>query len=324
MDHLKTLYDKTTPSLDELKSNYDTLKLKEPLSEEAIDRFYHDQVLVQLMKKPNPKARKLFNHYSESQVGHTIELDLLMMPNDKGNKYILTGVDIASRFKYGKEIKNKQPQTILEAFKTFKVKPKQISTDGGGEFKGIFNKFLEENNIKHFTTKPSNHLGHVEALNKSLAMRLFKIDQNIELIKGKDVIDWVKNLQTVLEILNSKRNTAIKMKPVDANKKEIIDQPKNIFTKADMAKHHPLNATVRRLLNTDEVLDIPSQKITVQRRRATDPYWSLKTYQIEAVIKTDGLYYHRLKGSSMDENEWYPHLYTFWQLAISPSSNPVL
>ena len=115
------------------------------------------------------------------------QFDLLYMPSDSlyGNKYkyILAGIDAASRYKVARPLRTKI--MIDDIYKVGPLKyPKIFQCDNGSEFKGDVTKMLEKNEVKirRVTTKDKHtHTAFVETLNKILAERLFKVQDAQEL-----------------------------------------------------------------------------------------------------------------------------------------------
>ena len=159
------------------------------------------------------------------------QLDLLYMPSDTlyGNKYkyILAGIDAASRFKVARLLRTKQARDVAEMIADiYKVGPlmypKMFHSNNGSEFKGEVTKMLEKNEVKiqRVTTKYKHtHTAFVEALNKILAKRLFKVQDARELNDLEKVSSrWVKHLYGLVDELNNMGTEMIGMKPKDAIK----------------------------------------------------------------------------------------------------------
>ena len=134
------------------------------------------------------------------------QFDLLYMPSDKlyGSKYkyILAGIDAASRFKVARPLRTKQMRSIAEMiadiYKVGPLKyPKIFQCNNGSEFKGDVAKLLEKQEVKirRVTTKYKHtHTAFVEALNKILAERLFKVQDAQELNDPEKLsLRWVKH-----------------------------------------------------------------------------------------------------------------------------------
>ena len=126
-------------------------------------------------------------HYEITVPNEMHQFDLLYMPSDSlyGSKYkyILAGIDAASRYKVARPRRTKQARDVAEMIADiYKVGPlkyaKIFQCDNGSEFKGDVTKMLEKNEVKiqRVTTKYKHtHTAFVEALNKILAERLFKV-----------------------------------------------------------------------------------------------------------------------------------------------------
>ena len=159
------------------------------------------------------------------------QFDLLYMPSDTlyGSKckYILAGIDAASRYKVARPLRTKQERDVAEMiadiYKVGPLKyPKIFQCDNGSEFKGDVTKMLEKNEVKirRVTTKYKHtHTAFVEALNKILAERLFKVQDAQELKNPEKVSSrWVKHLYGLVDELNDTETEMIGMKPKDAIK----------------------------------------------------------------------------------------------------------
>ena len=121
------------------------------------------------------------------------QFDLLYMPSDTlyGNKYryILAGIDAASRYKVARPLRTKQVKDVAEMIADiYKVGPltypSTFQCDNGSEFKAEVTKMLEKHDVKiqRVTTKYKHtHTAFVKALNKILTERLFKVQDAQEL-----------------------------------------------------------------------------------------------------------------------------------------------
>ena len=115
-------------------------------------------------------------HYDVTKPNEQHQFDLLYMPHNlfEGNtyKYILTGIDVASRYKVARPLMTKKSNEVafvLEGIykkgSVFKY-PKTFQCDNGSEFKNEVTKLLEKHNveIRRATTKYKHtHTAFVEA-----------------------------------------------------------------------------------------------------------------------------------------------------------------
>ena len=153
------------------------------------------------------------------------------MPSDTlyGNKYkyILAGIDAAFRYKVVRPLRTKQARDVAEMIADiYKVGPltypKIFQCDNGSEFKGEVTKMSEKQEVKFqrvMTKYKHTHTEFVEALNKILAERLFKVQDAQELNDAEKVSSrWVKHLYGSVDELNDTTTEMIGMKPKDAIK----------------------------------------------------------------------------------------------------------
>ena len=137
-------------------------------------------------------------------------------------RYLLSGVDVASRFKVARPLTTKKSskvafvlQAICKKCDAFKY-PKAIQIDNGSEFKGQVPKLFEKHNvdIRRATAKYKHtHTTFVEASNKELENLLFKPMDAQDLQKPKKVSKiWVKNLTKIVNKLNNTVLSMIDMK----------------------------------------------------------------------------------------------------------------
>ena len=175
------------------------------------------------------------------------QFDLLYMPSDTlyGNKYnyILAGIDAASRYKVARLLRTKQVRDMVEMIADiYKVGPLTYPSifqcDNGSKFKGEMTKMLEKHGVKirRVTMKYTHtHTAFVEALNKILAERLFKVQDVQELNDPEKVsLRWVKHLYGLVDELNNMETEMIGMKPKDGielNEVPLVGQERVILQK---------------------------------------------------------------------------------------------
>ena len=132
-------------------------------------------------------------HYEVTIPNEIYQFDLLYMPGDilYGNKYkyILSGIDVTSRYKVARSLRTKQAKDVADMIADiYKVGPltfpKIFQCNNGSEFKAEVTKTLEKHEvtIRRTTMKYKHtHTAFVEALNKILAEQLFKVQDAQEL-----------------------------------------------------------------------------------------------------------------------------------------------
>ena len=172
--------------------------------------------------------------------------------------------------------------------------PKIFQCDNGSKFKGDVTKMLEKKEVKirRVTTKYRHtHTAFVEALNKILAERLFKVQDAQELNDPEKASSrWVKHLYGLVDELNDMETKMIGMKPKDAIKlKEIPLVARKSYPPVRVL---PEDGLYRYLLQ-------PREEHDDQRCRATDRIWSKASYRLREITENPGnpVMYYLLNGS---------------------------
>jgi transposase InsO family protein len=266
----------------------------------------YDVAKTFLLKQPIfqiylPAPKKLIRPKFENTIpNETHQMDLLFLPTDtirrKRFKYCLTVIDIASRFKGAEPLSSKNANEVSSALVTIYNRgglkyPKLIHVDSGNEFKGAFNQLLKKHNILVRRGIPKNHRQQalVENFNKVLAERLFSYQYHQEMTHDSRNTEWVGRLQRVVNALNNEHLEVIKMTPAKAiKKKELALTIKKVKGEADTSI---FTKKVRYLYQPGEAEGVD------ENRRATDPIWSTRIYEVESILETNPpVYYLREPG----------------------------
>ena len=189
--------------------------------------------------------RKNFNRRPTyaNNVDHIWQADLVDMQSlKKFNKkytFILTVVDIFSKYAWAIPTKNKTGTSMINAFKTIfktKRKPQKLQTDKGTEYKNKkFQKFLKMNNI-HFYTSENDDIkaSLVERFNRTLKSKMFKF------FSANNTKNYVNNLSDMIHSYNNSIHRTIKMTPTQASKikdpDKIAQLYNQIYKKVDKLK----------------------------------------------------------------------------------------
>jgi len=137
--------------------------------------------------------------------------------SNKGYRFILTVIDIFSRYAWALPIKSKRGVEVKEAFKVIftEALPGKIQFDQGKEF---YNKdlkeLLTEKDIEWFSSYSHRKAALVERYNKNLQARMYKY------FTAKETDKWVEILPDLVNGYNNTFHSSIGMKPIDARKEE--------------------------------------------------------------------------------------------------------
>ena len=156
------------------------------------------------LTKKRVRSQREYNSFEDNmrlEANCNYMSDILFLPTAKyGFKYLLIVLDIATRQFDCEKLKNKDSTVVLKAFKKM-IKRQYISlpkysviTDGGSEFKGLFQDFMYDESIFHKTTVRGRH--KQLALIDNLIGQLSKIFNDY--MNMKEYRTFFKNLNLIL------------------------------------------------------------------------------------------------------------------------------
>ena len=127
--------------------------------------------------------------------------------------YILTIIDVPSKYAFAVPIKRKTGDYITEAFKAiFKNRrPKLLQTDKGTEFiNKTTKKLLKDLKVDQFATENGTKAQIVERFNRTLQDRMYKY------FTAKNSKRWIDILPDLVNNYNNSFHSSIKMTPTEA------------------------------------------------------------------------------------------------------------
>jgi len=173
----------------------------------------------------NAKSHKTFPTLKIISIGfdYQWQADLVdMQQHSKVNddyKYLLTVIDIASRYAWVRPIKDKTAITVKNAFQSIideGRKPKLLQTDSGSEFiSAVFQKYLKDNDIRFFVAPTNSNAAIVERFHYTLKLRMTKLWTIIGSYR------YIDHLQELVYNYNHTYHSVIKMKPANVNKNNV-------------------------------------------------------------------------------------------------------
>ena len=138
---------------------------------------------------------------------------------NKGIKYLLTVIDVFSRYGWIEPLKDKKTESVSLAFskifKKSKRKPEKLGTDKGSEFiSKHFKDFLKTHNITLYHTQNEEKSSIVERWKKTIKNKMWKMFS-----ANNNTVYWNK-LDKLVDDYNNTVHSSIKMTPTEASKKE--------------------------------------------------------------------------------------------------------
>ena len=184
------------------------------LSASTVGRMLGD--LKKIGALPDPKPLSFFarsgKHHEKTRVyqkklrsthhtGGLVKADTVVRFVDGTKRYILTAIDIESRFAFAYAFTSHGSKSAAEFLHTFKeVAPVQLThvqTDNGSEFAAHFDCALDEEGIVHFHTYPRSpkQNAEIERFNRTLSDAFIKyhrslLAHNLDLFNQK-LMDWL-------------------------------------------------------------------------------------------------------------------------------------
>lgn len=165
-------------------------------------------------------TRKVMVSYLDQQM----QCDLVDMQKfsktNKGYNYILTAIDIFSRYAWAKPLKRKTGEEVVSQFKVIfeDTVPEKIQFDDGTEFynQNIYDLF-DKHNIEYFSTRSDKKASIVERLNRTLKTRMWKY------FTANETEVWYDNLDNLVNDYNNSFHSGIGMTPTEARDPENSD-----------------------------------------------------------------------------------------------------
>ena len=169
-----------------------------------------------------PFRRKfLRNRVIATSMDSDWQMDLCDMRSLKtrnsGYTYILTVIDVLSKFGWAVPIKKKTCDAVVAAmekiFESTDRRPQRVFHDRGKEFMGApFKEFLKKHGIKQiYSTNDTTKASLAERYNRTLKTRLWKYFTHT----GKK--RYVEVLPKLADAINKTKHRATKMAPIDVN-----------------------------------------------------------------------------------------------------------
>jgi len=135
--------------------------------------------------------------------------------SNRGVKYLLTVIDVFSKYGWMLPLKDKTGKSVADAskeiFKKSKRKPEKHWTDKGREF---YNKNVKELGVELYSTENEEKSSVAERWNRTMKEKMFKY------FTANNTNKYIDVLGDFVERYNNTRHSSIKMTPVEASKKE--------------------------------------------------------------------------------------------------------
>lgn len=160
------------------------------------------------------RNKVLVSYIDEQWQADLVDLQSLSKYNDN-YRYLLTCIDIFSKYAWAIPLKTKHSKNIIDAFDYIFMqgrKPEKIQSDAGTEFiNAQFQKFLEKNNVNFFVTKSEMKASVVERFNRTLKERMWRYFTKNNTYRYIDIPD------DLVFGYNNTKHTTIDIEPANVN-----------------------------------------------------------------------------------------------------------
>jgi hypothetical protein len=201
-----------------------------------------------------------------------VSADLIDLNNlndkNKGVKYLLSVIDIYSRYAWLVPLNDKTGKTVLNALKSLEIKPTNLWCDEGAEF---FNKecktWCKDNNINLYHTFSEVKGSHIERFNRTIKEKIFK---TITLKQtGGKYVDFLPN---ILNEYNNKIHSKTK------------ETPYNVFYEDKLPALNNEEDILKPNYEVGDFVRISRVKKTFEKGYLIK--WSIEVYKIKEVHNT--------------------------------------
>lgn len=194
------------------------------------------------------QAKKKYStrHYIVHDLDEQWQADLADMSSisneNQGHTFILTVIDIFSRYAWARPLKNKSGKAVAAAFRDiFKEKriPKRIQTDQGKEFENReVRRLFDEYNIELFSIKSAYKAAIVERFNRTLKRKLWQIfTMNLNQ-------KWLIPLKKAVSSYNNSVHRTLGCRPIDVTRDKVPDIRERLYSKRRKTSQEKVNVKV--------------------------------------------------------------------------------
>lgn len=199
------------------------LQRKSKLPQKIVKEFLQKQDVYSqhFPAKINYERRIVFSPNIDDQFQADLVEMIPLAKENKNYKYILTCIDVFSKYAWAIPLKSKSSGDVENGFKIiFKERiPEKIQTDNGKEFyNSKVQRLFDYHGIDHFSTNSSLKATIVERFNRTLKEKMWKYFTEVGNKKYIDILD------KLLINYNNSFHRSIKMTPNEASRIENKDK----------------------------------------------------------------------------------------------------
>ena len=201
---------------------------------------------------------------------------------NKGTKWLLTCIDVFSKYAWAIPLKNKSGTSLLAAFrKLFRDSgrlPNKIQTDKGSEFYNRQVKtFLKEKGVKLFSTENETKASVVERFNRTLKTKMWRY------FTANATYNYIDVLPDLMKAYNGARHRSIGRPPDEVNETSELNVWKTLYGKKERQKK------TTSALRPGDVVRL--SMVTRPFRKGYLPRWTEEVFTVDKVISRKPVVY---------------------------------
>ena len=242
------------------------------LKRKDVEKWLQGQDSYTLYKPANRKLRagpRVFVKHIDSQWGVDL-CDMQDVAQHNNARYILTCIDIFSKFSWAVPVARKDGASVANAFKKIlnstTRRPDKLESDKGKEFYNPqFGNVLASTGIDHFSSNSRHKCSVVERFNRSLKTLIYRS------FEARNSLDWESVLPNLLNVYNSRYHRSIKMAPKDVNAQNEAEVYQNLYSK---------RPKVGKILKSGQLV-----RISKLKRVFDKGYWPNFTEEVFKIVR---------------------------------------
>ena len=211
------------------------------VSQKKVKEWFEAQptyTLHRAARKKYPTRKYIVHDIDEQWQADLADVSLIAKQN-KGYTFILTVIDIFSRYAWARPLKTKRGKEVAAAFKDIFREgriPKRIQTDQGKEFENQYiARLFNEHQIELFSVKSAYKAAIVERFNRTLKSKMWRYFTMS--LKEK----WTNVLQDIVKSYNNSIHRTIGCRPIDVTAANVGEVREEVYgkkkTKTDKNKN---------------------------------------------------------------------------------------
>ena len=246
-------------------------------------------------RKTYPTRQYIVHDIDEQWQADLADVSLLAQDNG-GYRYILTVIDIFSRYAWSRPLKTKKGEEVAAAFKDIFDEgriPKRIQSDQGKEFENRHVRALfQQHNIELFSVKSAYKAAMVERFNRTLKHKLWRY------LTSTNQRKWLDVLQDAVDSYNHATHRMIKRKPAEVTQDVVGDM------REERVQHRPKGKDQFRVGDTVRI-----SKVKSIFEKGYLPNWTEEIFTVADVNRKYNPITYKLKDANNEviEGSFYHH-----------------